>query len=142
MKPLSLATAIAVAAALATPVVAEATATLSGPSSLKVQQKLEYRATGLTPEGSYSLRIRRVVQHDGRSYRCAAFLSAPRKASGTERFFGSLPTGLQCVPARGTGATWQPHTSKGVYEAVACVAAARNLCSGHFAVAGRTVRVG
>jgi hypothetical protein len=141
MKALSLLSAIAVAAALATPAVAQAATTLSGPSSLKVQQKLEYRATGLQPAGRYSLRIRQLAKHDGRTYRCAAFLSAPRQAAGTERFFGSLPTALQCLPVRGTGATWQPRTSKGVYEAVACVAAARNHCDGKFAVARKTVRV-
>jgi hypothetical protein len=141
VKPLCLVSAIAVAAGLATSVAAEAATTLSGPSSLKVQQKLEYRATGLEPHGQYSLRIRRVVPHGGRAYRCAAFLSGARPASGTERFLGSVPTELRCLPARGTAAAWQPRTSKGVYEAVACVAAARNHCSGKFAVASKSVRI-
>jgi hypothetical protein len=141
VKSLSLVTTLAVAAGLAASVVADAATTLSGPSSLRVQQKLEYRATGLEPHGQYSLRIRRVVQHHGRAYRCAAFLSGARPASGTERFLGSVPTELRCVPARGTAAAWQPHTSKGVYEAVACVAAARHHCNGKFAVATKSVRI-
>ena len=140
MKTVSLIAAIAVTA-LAGPAIAQAATTLSGPSSLKVQQKLQYRATGLTPEGRYSLRIRRLARHDGQTYRCAAYLSAPRTASGTERFFGSVPTQLQCVPVRGAGPVWQPHTPKGTYEAVACVAASRGHCDGDFAVAHRTVRI-
>jgi hypothetical protein len=141
MKSLSLIAAAATAAALAAPVVAQGATTLTGPSSLKVQQKLQYRATGLTPEGRYSLRIRRLARHDGRTYRCAAYLSAPRDASGTERFFGSVPTQLQCVRVRGTGAVWQPHTFKGAYEAVACVAASRNHCDGDFAMARKSVEI-
>jgi hypothetical protein len=35
----------------------------------------------------------------------------------------------------------QPRTSKGTYEAVVCVAAARNLCDARYSVASKTVRV-
>jgi hypothetical protein len=106
-----------------------------------VLQKVEYRATGLKPEGRYSLRIRRNVAHDGRTYRCAAYLSAPRSAAGTERFKGSVPNGLQCAPVSGSGAAWQLRTSKGTYQAVVCVAAARNLCDPGHGVASKTVRI-
>jgi len=132
---------LAAVAALTAPVAAQAASSLVGTSSLRVQQKVEYRATGLAPAGRYSLRIRRRVEHDGRTYRCAAYLSAPRLASGTERFLGSVPTGLLCVPASGDGAQWLPRTSKGTYEAVVCVVAARNLCDARYSVAGKTVRV-
>jgi hypothetical protein len=133
--------ALAAAAALAIVPAAQAAAGLSGPSSIHVLQKVGYRASGLQPEGRYSLRIRRTVIHAGRKYRCAAFLAAARTASGTETFEGSLPDGLQCVPASGTGAMWQPRTTAGNYQVVACVAAARNLCDPGFAVATETVRV-
>jgi hypothetical protein len=139
MKLLGLLCAIVVA--LAIPVAASAATVLVGTSSLHVLQKVEYRASGLKPQGRYSLRIRRNVAHDGRTYRCVAFLSAPRTASGTERFKGSVPDGLQCVPTRGSGATWQPRTSKGTYQAVVCVAAARNLCTPGYSVATKTVRI-
>jgi hypothetical protein len=141
MKPVSLVAAAAATVALLTPVVAVAATSLSGPSTLKVQQKLEYRATGLKPEGEYSLIIRRLAEHKGRTYRCAAHLSAPRTASGTERFFGSVPTHLQCVAAHGTPSVWQPRTFKGLYRAVACVDALRNHCDGDYAVASKRVRI-
>jgi hypothetical protein len=137
LKPAALATVVA----LAVPVAAHAATALNGTSSLEVLQKVEYRATGLKPEGRYSLRIRSTVEHDGRAYRCAAYLSGPRRASGSERFYGSLPDGLQCQPTSGEGPLWQPRTSKGTYQAVVCVAAARNLCDPHYSVAGKTVRV-
>jgi hypothetical protein len=72
-----------------------AAATLSGPAQLRVLQKLTYRATGL-PAGDYAL----IIQRDPRGARCIAHLAAQRHASGTERFYGSLPDTLNCV--RGT----------------------------------------
>lgn len=131
----------AIAVALALPVGASAATALVGTSSLHVLQKVEYRAAGLKPQGRYSLWIRRNLTHDGRTYRCVAYQSAPRSASGAERFKGSVPNGLQCVPVSGSGATWQPRTSKGTYQAVVCVAAARNLCTPGYSVAAKTVRV-
>jgi hypothetical protein len=132
---------LVLAGSLAAATGAQATATLAGASPLRVLQKVDYRARGLAPVGSYSLRIRRDVTHNGRTYRCAAYLSAPRRASGTESFRGSVPNGLQCAPTRGDGALWQPHTLKGTYQAVVCVAADRNLCKPGFSVATKTVRV-
>jgi hypothetical protein len=67
------------------PGAAHAAATLTGASPLRVLQKVDYQAHGLTPTGSYSMRIRRNVTHNGRTYRCAAYLSAPRRAAGTEQ---------------------------------------------------------
>lgn len=133
--------ALAAAAALAIVPAAQAATSLTGPSSIHVLQKVGYRATGLRPEGRYSLRIRRTVTHAGRKYRCAAFLAAARSASGAESFKGSLPDGLQCAPTSGSAATWQPRTTAGTYQVVACVATARNLCDPGFAVATETVRV-
>lgn len=136
---------VSITAALVTvlaPASAHAAPTLSGASVLRVQQQVAYRATGLVPRGTYSLRIRRRVKHEGRTYRCVAYLSAPRPASGTERFLGSVGTGLQCHRARGGGRVWQPHTFKGRYQAVACVAAAGGyLCDPHYSVATKRVRI-
>jgi hypothetical protein len=70
-----------------------------------------------------------------------AAANAARTSSGTERFKGSVPNGLQCEPVSGDGAVWQPRTSKGTYQAVACVAAARNLCDPGYSVATKTLRV-
>ena len=72
-----------------------AAATLSGPTKLRVLQKVTYRATGLPP-GDYAL----IIQRDVRGARCIAHLAAQRQAAGTERFHGSLPDTLHCV--RGT----------------------------------------
>jgi hypothetical protein len=72
-----------------------AAATLSGPAQLRVLQKLTYRATDLPP-GKYAL----IIERDPRGARCIAHLAAQRQASGTERFYGSLPDTLNCV--RGT----------------------------------------
>jgi hypothetical protein len=133
--------ALALAGSLVGATAAQAAATLAGASPLRVLQKVDYQAHGLTPVGSYSLRIRRDVTHNGRTYRCAAYLSAPRRASGTEHFRGSVPSGLTCLPTRGDVVRWEPRTLKGTYQAVVCVAADRNLCKPGFSVATKTVRV-
>ena len=105
-----------------------AAATLSGPTKLRVLQKVTYRATGLPP-GDYAL----IIQRDVRGARCIAHLAAHRHAAGTERFYGSLPDGLQCV--RGT----RRYTAKvrpGAYRVLV-----RGDRSGDRAVASRAVRV-
>ena len=84
---------------------AQAAATLTGPSTLRLQRNTQYTAHGLTA-GRYHLMVRRRLTHAGRSYRCVAYVAAPRRASGTETFKGTLPTALQCTPASGSGATW------------------------------------
>lgn len=73
---------------------AAAAATLSGPTRLRVLQKVTYRATGLPP-GNYALTIERTP----RGARCIAHLAAQRHAAGTEYFYGSLPDTLHCVRA-------------------------------------------
>jgi len=135
-------TVIAVASVLLAPASAQAAPTLSGVSVLHVQQQVAYRAKGLAPAGSYSLRIRRRAEYNGRAYRYVAYLSAPRRSSGTERFLGSVPTGLQCRRVRGDGPVWQPDTLTGRYQAVVCVAATHDyLCNPHYSVATKRVRV-
>src|SRR4051794_8353926 len=126
---------------------AQAAATLSGPATLRLQTNTEYRAHGLTP-GRYHLMVRRRLAHAGRSYRCVAYLAAPRPAAGTESFKGTLPTALQCTPATGAAAAWRPRPPAGRYDAVACVAAAGTpagapayLCDPRHSVALRVVRV-
>jgi hypothetical protein len=105
-----------------------AAATLSGPSQLRVLQKVTYRATGLPP-GDYAL----VIQRDVRGARCIAHLAAHRRAAGTERFYGSLPDGLSCV--RGTR-RFTTSVHPGAYRVLV-----RGDRSGDRAVAGRPVRV-
>jgi hypothetical protein len=61
---------------------AAAAATLSGPATLRVLQKVTYRATGLPP-GNYAL----IIERDPRGARCIAHLAARRRAAGTERFY-------------------------------------------------------
>ena len=126
---------------------AQAAATLSGPSTLRIQKQTQYVAHGLL-SGRYHLMVRKRLTHAGRSYKCVAYVSAPRQASGTEAFKGTLPTALQCRPASGTGAAWRPRPPVGTYSAVACVAATGTpagtpaySCDAHHSVASRTVSV-
>jgi hypothetical protein len=126
---------------------AQAAATLSGPATLRIQRNTQYVAHGLV-SGRYHLMVRRRLTHLGRSYRCVAYVSAPRRAAGTEAFKGTLPTALQCTPASGSGASWSPRPPAGRYSAVACVAApgARAgtpaySCDPRHSVASRPVRV-
>ncbi len=92
--------------------------------------------------------VRRRLTHAGRSYRCVAYVAAPRRASGTETFKGTLPTALQCTPASGSGATWSPRPPTGRYSAGAWVAASgaptgtpAYSCDPRHSVATRSVRV-
>ena len=92
--------------------------------------------------------VRKRLTHNARSYRCVAYVAAPRQASGTETFKGTLPTALQCHPASGGGATWAPRPPAGTYSAVACVAAAgapagtpAYSCDPRHSVATKPVRV-
>jgi hypothetical protein len=126
---------------------AQAAATLSGPPTLRMQRNTQYVAHGLV-SGRYHLMVRKRLTHRGRSYRCVAYVAAPRPASGTEAFKGTLPTALQCTPASGTGATWTPRPPAGRYSAVACVAAPgapagtpAYSCDPRHSVATRAVRV-
>jgi len=126
---------------------AQAAATLSGPPTLRIQRNTQYVARGLL-SGRYHLMVRKRLTHHGRSYRCVAYIAAPRPASGAEAFKGTLPTALQCRPASGTGATWTPRPPAGSYSAVACVAAPgapagapAYSCDPHRSVATRAVRV-
>jgi hypothetical protein len=126
---------------------AQATATLTGPSTLRIQRNTQYTAHGLQ-SGRYHLMVRKRLTHGGRSYRCVAYLAAPRQASGTETFKGTLPTALQCTPASGAGASWKPRPPAGSYSAVACVAAPgapagtpAYSCDPRHSVATRSVRV-
>jgi hypothetical protein len=105
-----------------------AAATLSGPTQLRVLQKVTYRATGL-PRGDYAL----IIQRDSYGTRCIAHLAAHRRAAGTERFYGSLPDGLECV--RGTRHFTAP-VRPGAYRVLV-----RGDRSGDRAVASRSVRV-
>lgn len=127
---------------------AQAASTLTGPATLRVQRNTEYTAHGLT-SGRYHLMVRRRLSHAGRSYRCVAYLAAPRQASGTETFKGTLPTALQCAPASGGGPRWAPRPPAGTYSAVACVAAPgapagtpAYSCDPRHSTATRSVRVG
>jgi hypothetical protein len=126
---------------------AQAAATLSGPSTLRIQKNTTFVARGLVP-GRYHLMVRRRLAHNGRSYRCVAYVSAPRRASGTEAFKGTLPTALHCTPASGSGPAWAPRPPAGGYSAVACVAAPgapagtpAYSCDPAHSVASRAVRV-
>jgi hypothetical protein len=126
---------------------AQAAATLTGPSTLRLQRNTQYTAHGLTA-GRYHLMVRKRLTHNARSYRCVAYVAAPRQASGTETFKGTLPTALQCHPASGGGATWAPRPPAGTYSAVACVAAAgapagtpAYSCDPRHSVATKSVRV-
>jgi hypothetical protein len=103
-------------------------ATLSGPAQLRVLQKVTYRATGL-PRGDYAL----IIQRDSYGTRCIAHLAAHRRAAGTERFYGSLPDGLECV--RGTRRFTAP-VRPGAYRVLV-----RGDRSGDRVVASRSVRV-
>jgi hypothetical protein len=139
--------AIALVALLAPAATARAAATLSGPPTMRLQTNTQYRAHGLSP-GRYHLMVRRRLTHDGRSYRCVAYVAAPRQAAGTESFKGTLPTALRCTPASGGGTTWSPRPPAGRYDAVACVAAPgapsgtpAYSCDPRHSVATRPVRV-
>jgi hypothetical protein len=126
---------------------AQAAVTLGGPSTMRIQRNTQYLAHGLV-SGRYHLMVRRRLTHLGRSYRCVAYVSAPRQAAGTEAFKGTLPTALRCTPASGSGAPWAPRPPAGTYSAVACVAARgapagtpAYSCDPRHSVATRTVRV-
>jgi hypothetical protein len=139
--------ALLVLVALAAAGGAQARARLVGPATLKVQTNVTYRADGLV-SGRYHLMVRKRLTHAGRSYRCVAYIAAPRQASGSEAFKGTLPSALYCTPVSGKAPTWNPRPPAGTYEAVACVAPAGapsgvpayNCDPGH-SVAARTVRV-
>jgi hypothetical protein len=140
-------TSIAVLALLALAASAQAAATLTGPATLRLQTNTQYRAHGLVPS-RYHLMVRKRLTHGGRSYRCAAYIAAPRQASGTESFKGTLPTAPYCTLASGAGRAWTPRPPAGSYDAVVCVAAAgapagtpAYLCDSRHSVAVRAVQV-
>jgi hypothetical protein len=98
-----------------------------------------YRATGLRPAGRYALRL--VRPKTPTRPRCVAYLSAPRTASGTERFIGSLPSATNCVGA-GSGSVTQRPVARGTYEVEVCVPATTfGACRSTFTVVRRTVRL-
>jgi len=103
-------------------------ATLTGPATLHVLQKVTYKATGL-PSGTYAL----VIERHPRGARCVAYLASRRSASGTELFHGSLPDGMQCVR---DGKRFSTGVPAGAYR----VHVRARSGTGH-AVASRTVRV-
>ena len=123
----SLAGAIAAVLVIVASAAAAAT-TLSGPSQLRVLQKLTYRATGLPP-GDYAL----IIERRPRGASCIAHLAAHRRAAGTDRFYGSLPDTLHCV--RGARHFATP-VHPGTYRVLV-----RGDRSGDRPVAGRPVRV-
>jgi hypothetical protein len=97
-----------------------------------------YRATGLRPAGRYALRL--VRPKTSSRERCVAYLSAPRPASGTERFIGSLPSATNCVGAG--GAVTQRPVARGTYQVEVCAPASTfGACRSTFAVVRKTVRV-
>ncbi|HEY5197492.1 MAG TPA: hypothetical protein VIJ51_10755 [Solirubrobacteraceae bacterium] len=96
-----------------------------------------YRATGLRPAGRYALRL--VRPKTASRERCVAYLSAPRTASGTERFIGSLPSATNCV---GAGAVTQHPIARGTYQVEVCVPASTfGACRSTYSVVRKTVRV-
>jgi hypothetical protein len=100
-----------------------------------------YRATGLHPAGRYALRLVR-PKTAGRP-RCVAYLSAPRPASGTERFIGSVPSATNCIGPAATGsAVTQIPLARGTYQVEVCVPASTfGACRATDAVVRRTVRL-
>jgi hypothetical protein len=79
--------------------------------------KVFYRATGLRPAPGYTLRlVRPTTSHQPR---CVAYLSGPRRASGTGRFVGTVPSAMYCT---GSPAKAQP-IRPGSYNVEVCVPA-------------------
>jgi hypothetical protein len=100
--------------------------------------KVTYRATGLRSGGRYALRL--VRPKTASRERCVTYLSAPRPASGTERFLGSLGSATNCVGAG--GAVTQHPIARGSYRVEVCVPASTfGACRSTFTVVRKTVRV-
>lgn len=76
-----------------------------------------YRATGLLAASRYALRLVRPTS--AHHARCVAYLSGRRPASGTERFYGSVPSAMYCG---GEPGKTQP-ISPGFYNVEVCVPA-------------------
>jgi hypothetical protein len=120
LSRLLVAAAITAGLTLATGTALAANAHLFGPSILQISKdfdpKLTYRATGLRPATGYALRLVR-PKTAGR-LRCVAYLAAPRRASGTEYFHGSVPSATNCV---GSTTVTQRPLGRGPYELEVCV---------------------
>jgi hypothetical protein len=131
-----------VAALGAAALIMASTAAAAGPSlhgarSLRVLEKVTYRATGLKAASGYTLRITRPASNGGR---CAAYLAGPRRAKDTELFHGTLPDGLQCSTR--SGRLISRSMTPGAYTAVACVpASAAGGCRASASSASLSVRV-
>ncbi|MEA2371500.1 MAG: hypothetical protein QOH12_1894 [Solirubrobacteraceae bacterium] len=115
---------------------------LFGASVLNISKthdpRVTYRATGLRAANAYALRLvrPRMATHP----RCVAYLSAPRPASGTEHFYGSVPSALNCVAANGVA--HQIPMARGTYEVEVCVPATPfGACRSTATVVRRTVRL-
>ena len=132
-----------VAAACAAALITVSSAAAAGPAlhgarSIRVLEKVTYRATGLKAASGYTLRIVRPASNGGR---CAAYLAGPRRAKGTELFHGTLPDGLQCTTRAGRLSISRSMTP-GLYTAVACVpASAAGGCRSSASSAMLSVRV-
>jgi hypothetical protein len=95
-----------------------------------------YRATGLRPATGYALRLVRPTTAHGP--RCVAYLSGAQRASGTERFYGSVPSAMYCAGAPGKAQPIRP----GSYNVEVCVPASTlGPCRGDASVVRVRVRV-
>jgi len=115
---------------------------LIGASVLNISKtpdpKVTYRATGLTAANRYALRLVRPAT--ATRPRCVAYLSAPRRASGTEYFYGTVPSALNCFGA--TGVAHQIPMARGSYEVEVCVpATAFGACRSSATVVRKAVRL-
>jgi hypothetical protein len=133
ITPLALAASLGLTASAAA-----ATVHLYGATLLHTRgdPKVLYRATGLRPANRYALRLVRPTT--GSQPRCVAYLSGPQHASGTERFYGSVPSAMYCGAAPGKA---QPIRA-GSYEVEVCVPATTfGPCRADASVVRQRVRV-
>jgi hypothetical protein len=95
----ALATAAALAAAVALPAAAEA-ATLSGPTTATVGGHVSIRASKLTP-GRYQLFLAYSKTVNGSNVNCTAAISGAKSVGSSATFSGSIPTKLTCRTTSG-----------------------------------------
>jgi hypothetical protein len=143
MRPRLMASLMLIAvASLATGSFAAAAAPrMRGPSAMTVLQKVTFKATGLR-DGRYALFIAKTVHRNGRSYRCVAFLSAPRAVSGgTDLFYGSVPDGVVCRSAGGSAVDFTRSIPLGRHRLYVCQPTPAAYCSTRATQLGKPVTI-
>jgi hypothetical protein len=114
---------------------------LSGPSTMRVLQKVTFKATGLR-DGRYALFVAKSVRRSGHAYRCVAFLSATRPVSGgTDLFHGSVPDGVSCRRAGGSAVDFTRSIPLGRYRLYVCRPTPAAYCSTLATQLGKAVTV-